>query len=109
MMPRSGDVLYIGREASVQFGFRPIRYRVIRVMEKETRETYAGWAWLDGYELDDTSGDAVERRQIFVQLAGLRVVESAPRPAPRPAARPTNTRTPLPRQRATTTTTGSTR
>lgn len=108
-MPRTGDVLAVGRDASVQFGFRPIRFRVIRVMEAETRNTYAGWAWLDGYELG-ADGDAVERRQIFVQPAGLHVVEAA-KQAPRPAARPTNTRpvVPRPRPATATTTTGSTR
>jgi hypothetical protein len=58
----------IGREASVQFaGERAIMFRVIRV---DDRSTYAGWAWLDGYTLDATDL-AVERRSIFVQVAGL--------------------------------------
>jgi hypothetical protein len=43
-------------------------FRVIRVHEWQTAD---GWAWLDGYQLD-TSGDAIERRSIFVQLVGLR-------------------------------------
>jgi hypothetical protein len=43
-------------------------FRVIRVHDWQTTE---GWAWLDGYQLD-SSGDAVERRSIFVQLGGLR-------------------------------------
>jgi hypothetical protein len=42
-------------------------FRVIRVHDWQTAD---GWAWLDGYQLDDT-GDAVERRSIFVQLGGL--------------------------------------
>jgi hypothetical protein len=42
-------------------------FRVIRVHDWST---YDGWAWLDGYELN-TSGDAIDRRSIFVQVGGL--------------------------------------
>jgi hypothetical protein len=45
-------------------------FRVIRVHDWPT---YDGWAWLDGYQLD-ASGDAVERRSIFVQLTGLQPI-----------------------------------
>jgi hypothetical protein len=65
--PKAGDLLLIGRRASVQFT-EPIRFRVIRVHDWST---YDGWCWLDGYQLG-ASGDAVERRSIFVQVAGLR-------------------------------------
>ena len=71
--PRSGDVLRVTREASVQFA-TPILFRVIRVHDWPT---YTGWVWLDGYQLDE-SGDAVERRSIFVQAAGLRTVSGPP-------------------------------
>ena len=54
------------RAASVQFA-APMLFRVIRVHDWST---YDGWAWLDGYELN-TSGDAVDRRSIFVQVGGL--------------------------------------
>ncbi|XVV11623.1 hypothetical protein ACQP2X_43465 [Actinoplanes sp. CA-131856] len=67
MVPQPGDVLEVNRSASVQFA-TPIRFRVIRVHDWQT---YAGWVWIDGYELDSV-GDAVERRSIFVQMAGLR-------------------------------------
>jgi hypothetical protein len=50
----------------VQFA-EPLLFRVIRVHDWPT---YDGWAWLDGYELN-ASGDAVERRSIFVQVGGL--------------------------------------
>ena len=66
MLPRSGDVLRVTREASVQFS-QPMLFRVIRVHEWNT---YDGWAWLDGYQLN-AAGDAVERRSIFVQVNGL--------------------------------------
>ena len=66
MSPRSGDVLRVTRQASVQFT-EPMMFRVIRVHDWQTVD---GWAWLDGYELD-SSGDAVERRSIFVELNGL--------------------------------------
>ena len=66
IVPRSGDVLLVTREASVQFA-HPLKFRVIRIHDWQT---YDGWAWLDGYQLNDV-GDAVERRSIFVQLKGL--------------------------------------
>lgn len=75
MLPRSGDVISVGKAASVQFA-APILVRVIRVLP---RETYVGWIWLDVYELNQ-AGDAVERREIFVQIAGLRAVGRAPDP-----------------------------
>jgi hypothetical protein len=64
--PRSGEILRLTRAASVQFT-DPIMFRVIRVHDWQT---YDGWVWLDGYQLDAT-GDAVEHRSIFVQVAGL--------------------------------------
>jgi hypothetical protein len=68
LVPRSGEVLVLGREASVQFaGASAIRLRVIHV---DDRPTYPGWCWLDGYQLD-TRGEAVQRRSVFVRLAGL--------------------------------------
>jgi hypothetical protein len=72
VLPRSGDVLHVTRQASVQFG-TPILFRVIRVHDWPT---YTGWVWLDGYQLN-AAGDAVERRSIFVRADGLRRV---PRP-----------------------------
>ena len=66
MVPRSGDVLRLTRSASVQF-VEPMLFRVIRVHEWSADD---GWAWLDGYQLD-SAGDAVRRRSIYVQLAGL--------------------------------------
>ncbi|MEV0154105.1 hypothetical protein AB0H57_10240 [Micromonospora sp. NPDC050686] len=73
MLPRAGDVLHVTRTASVQF-LKPIMFRVIRVHDWPT---YDGWVWLDGYELN-ASGDAVNRRSIYVQAAGLRQLQSAP-------------------------------
>lgn len=68
---RPGDLLRIGPEASVQFrngsGF------VMRLIRVPEWTTYRGWTWLDGYQLDER-GEAVARRTIFVQIAGLRVL-----------------------------------
>lgn len=69
MSPRAGDIVHITREASVQF-LKPMMFRVIRVHDWPT---YDGWMWLDGYQLN-SAGDAVERRSIFVQQAGLRMI-----------------------------------
>jgi len=99
-------VLEITRAASVQFR-EPIRFRVIRVHDWPT---YSGWLWLDGYQLNDV-GEAVARRSIFVQAAGLRRVPApvgprrprakSPRrttggapPTPQPAAPPAPRRQP---------------
>ncbi|MFY1635312.1 hypothetical protein ACN27F_18895 [Solwaraspora sp. WMMB335] len=67
LLPRSGEVLHVTRAASVQF-IEPLLFRVIRVHDWQT---YHGWIWLDGYELN-AAGDAVDRRSIFVRLDGLR-------------------------------------
>ena len=67
LLPRSGDVLHVTRAASVQF-IEPLLFRVIRVHDWQT---YHGWVWLDGYELN-SAGEAVDRRSIFVQINGLR-------------------------------------
>ena len=83
MLPRSGDVLHVTRAASVQF-VEPMLFRVIRVHDWPT---YDGWVWLDGYELN-ASGDAVERRSIFVQVSGLRQVNTGPDIRSRNARRP---------------------
>ena len=77
MLPRTGDVLHVTRAASVQF-LRPIKFRVIRVLDWPT---YDGWLWLDGYELN-AAGDAVTRRSIFVQREGLQQLQAAPEPRP---------------------------
>jgi len=67
-IPQPGGVVYVGPRASVQFSERSAI--VVRIIRVEGKPTYHGWCWLDGYELN-TSGDAVERRSIFVQPAGL--------------------------------------
>lgn len=76
LVPKPGDVLLLDGRASVQFaGDRALVLRVIQVSE---RPTYHGWCWLTGYALD-RAGDAVGRREVFVQLAGLRLVPLSPR------------------------------
>ncbi|HEX8630788.1 MAG TPA: hypothetical protein VF755_21735 [Catenuloplanes sp.] len=69
MIPRPGEVVFLGPQASVQFGGgRQVVFRVIRVHDWTAT---TGWVWLNGYELD-ASGNAVERRTVFVQIAGIR-------------------------------------
>lgn len=63
-----GDVLHVGGDASVQFqGDRALTFRVIRI---DSRSTYEGWIWLEGYVLGPT-GTAIQRRRIFVRRDGL--------------------------------------
>ena len=74
--PKVGDVVHIAGRASVQFaGDRSLILRVTAVCRKPT---YRGWCWLTGYVLD-RHGDAVERREVFVQRAGLRLMSSRDR------------------------------
>lgn len=106
--PKPGEVVSVTAAASVQFVVNPILFRVIRV---HPWETYTGWVWMDGYQLSE-SGEAVERRTIWVQPEGLIWVGLDP---PKPAGRraPRNTRpvaVPRPRQSPEpTTTTGAPR
>ncbi|SCL39426.1 hypothetical protein GA0074692_5359 [Micromonospora pallida] len=84
---RAGDLLHITRAASVQF-VTPIAFRLIRVLDLPT---FDGWLWLDGYQVDK-KGDAVARREIFVQRAGLRKLPpSIPAPWPVSRGRPSRT------------------
>lgn len=69
VLPRPGEILVVGAEASVQFaGDRAIVLRVVSVCRKPT---YHGWCWLTGYVLN-RRGEAVDRREVFVRTAGLR-------------------------------------
>ncbi len=69
--PVPGDKLLIGRDASVQFARQPsFLFRVVSVCPKPT---YPGWLWLTGYGLDG-QGDAIDKREIYVRLAGLKLV-----------------------------------
>ncbi|WP_405090481.1 hypothetical protein OG767_23100 [Micromonospora sp. NBC_01392] len=78
---RAGDLLRLDRAASVQF-CRPITVRVIR--EITDRSTFDGWASIETYELDGR-GEAVAKRELFVQPAGLRWLDAKPRVGPSPA------------------------
>jgi hypothetical protein len=67
--PSPGDLLVVDGRASVQFaGDRALTFRVVSVSDQPT---YAGWVWLTGYVLD-RRGEATVKREIYVQLAGLR-------------------------------------
>lgn len=78
--PRAGEIVHVTGDASVQFaGRRAMYFRVIRIHDWPT---YTGYLWLDGYQLN-AAGDAVERRSIFVEAAGLSAVAiEHGRPAP---------------------------
>lgn len=80
-LPRPGDVLLLGRAASVQFATAPTRFRVIGV---DSRPTYQGWIWLSGYQLDQR-GEEVAKREVFVQITGITVLVRAARRSDRSA------------------------
>ena len=68
-LPEPGDVLLIGAQASVQFaGDRAL---ILRLISRTREPTYDGWIWLTGYALDQR-GQAITKREIYVQLAGHR-------------------------------------
>ena len=78
MRPKPGDLLRIDGRASVQFaGDRALAFRVVSVPD---RQTYPGWIWLTGYVLN-RRGEATAKREIYVQLAGLRPAVSGPAPS----------------------------
>ncbi|MFV2111091.1 hypothetical protein ACFHW0_01965 [Micromonospora sp. LOL_025] len=78
---KAGDVLHLSRAASPQF-VRPIFFRLIKI--RSDLHTYGGWAWLDGYQLDK-NGDAATRRELYVLMAGVRLLRSPSAPRPRAA------------------------
>ena len=103
---RAGQVLHVTSRASVQFVMRPILFRLIRVKDITAP---VGWVYLDGYELD-ASGKAVERREILVQPAGLRLFQPANADTQRQrAARAAQNSRTAPQQRTSTKTTGRNR
>lgn len=83
----AGHVLHITRAASVQF-VKPLFFRVIRPLDWDT---YHGWLWLDGYELN-RHGEAIDRRTIYVQRSGLRWMRTAPTAQPPTTPRPSRTK-----------------
>lgn len=83
-LPVVGEVIGIGAAASVQF--RGSRKLVLRVVAVDARPSYHGWCWLAGYVLDH-EGMAVEKREIFAQVAGLVLLQPTPtQPNRSPAA-----------------------
>ncbi|TWJ21628.1 hypothetical protein [Micromonospora endolithica] len=84
--PSPGDLLVVDGRASVQFaGIRALTFRVVSVCDQPT---YAGWVWLAGYVID-RAGRATARREVYVQLAGLRPAAVTP-PAPTAESRHRN-------------------
>ncbi|WP_434089842.1 hypothetical protein [Micromonospora purpureochromogenes] len=83
--PSPGDLLTIDGRASVQFaGDRALTFRVVSVSDQPT---YHGWIWLTGYVLN-RHGQATAKREVYVQLAGLRRATSTPAPKRPRANRP---------------------
>ncbi|MDG9676317.1 hypothetical protein [Micromonospora sp. DH14] len=72
-----GDLLLIGSACSPQFtGDRGLRLRLVSVGEVDP---YNGWMWLTGYVLDP-QGNATDKREVYVQRAGIGVADRAPAP-----------------------------
>ncbi|WP_018353545.1 hypothetical protein [Longispora albida] len=62
-----GDVVRLTKAASPQFG-SPLVLRLTKISER--RSSVSGWAWIEGYQLD-TAGQAITKRTVFVNLAGI--------------------------------------
>ncbi|WP_344132896.1 hypothetical protein [Luedemannella flava] len=71
---RAGDVVRVDGDASVQFADG--RGFALRLTSVEPRDRLSRWCWISGYVLNKR-GDAVDRRTIYVQWAGLRRVRPA--------------------------------
>ncbi|WP_043967034.1 hypothetical protein [Micromonospora haikouensis] len=69
---KARDVLHLTRAASPQF-VRPTFLRLIKV--RTELHTYAGWIWLDGYQLDERD-EAVARRELYVLEAAVRLLRT---------------------------------
>ncbi len=83
---KTGDVLKLDGRAGILYKIRPIHVRVIKTLEPTV--SYDG-EWIDAYELDD-DGNAVERRDLFVQPSGVELVDPQsmrPKPIARRTAR----------------------
>ena len=91
-IPHVGDVVFVGRAASVQFTGRGFNLRVIEVVPPAA---YSEFCWLYGYQLDP-AGNATDRRDIYVRFTGLRPARPfhQPRRAPLRSARETTVRPP---------------
>ncbi|WP_405430472.1 hypothetical protein [Micromonospora sp. NBC_00617] len=81
-----GDLLVIGPACSVQFtGDRILRVRLVSI---GVVDPYHDWLWLTGYVLD-VKGNAIAKRELYVQRAGIVVEQRRPPLAPRSSARTT--------------------
>ncbi|MCG5440666.1 hypothetical protein [Micromonospora foliorum] len=91
----SGDVVLIGSACSVQFsGERALRLRLVSI---GSVDPYDGWVWLTGYVLD-AKGAATDKREVYVQRAGI-VVEQEHPGSPPPGRNVAQARTSPPRLR----------
>ncbi|WP_425894585.1 hypothetical protein [Micromonospora sp. DT4] len=72
--------MLIDGRAPVQFGGdRALWLRVTSVCDKPT---YHGWVWLTGYSINRATGEALARREVFAQIAGLQIQRPTTENAP---------------------------
>ncbi|GGM26446.1 hypothetical protein GCM10011608_08970 [Micromonospora sonchi] len=50
----------------------------LRVSAISDRPTYDGWVWLTGYAINPATGEALARREVFAQIAGLQIIPNPP-------------------------------
>jgi hypothetical protein len=82
-VPVPGDLVLIDGRASVQFaGDRALWLRITAV---DDRPTYHGWLWLTGYSIDPATGNAMAKREVYVQIAGLQIQRRKTQGTPRRA------------------------
>lgn len=75
-MPDPGDLVLLDGRASVQFaGDRALRLRVSSICD---RPMCGGWVCLTGYAINPAAEEALARREVFAQIAGLQINPNLP-------------------------------
>jgi hypothetical protein len=93
-MPQSGDVIQLGKGCGVPWEYLPTLVRVIRMHDWTTSQ---GMAWIDVYQLN-ADGDAVARRSVYVQVSGIKWLNTAPGTLGRRRPRNEGPKVPRPRK-----------
>jgi len=70
-----GAVVILDRDATPQLT-EPITMRVTRT---EPSGQDPEWVWVIGYHLDTITGEAIERREVYARVAGIKAVRECRR------------------------------
>lgn len=81
--PKPGALVLLDGRASVQFGGD--RALWLRVTAVGDWPAFDGWVWLTEYVINPRDGQALARREVLAQIAGLQIGPSSSVPSPTPA------------------------